>query len=239
MQKETFLKSIAHVATRNQIVKSHSVLFNTENNEILLVVKLHSPNSALVFNGATFSEIELSNVAVGRMVALQELKTTNRFVTLRKDVTTDVNYAHYFALLTLVKQKMAFTGKSEQIYTTVHTKDVVSLNMESLIKHFPDKTGKELMDAFGVITMIDLNKNEYSIMILDKTIIVKREAILNATTKNVKYIYTLSEESFKVGKDMFDKLYSGYLNTIEVAKPTPVEEVANTEVAKTKKKPVK
>ena len=204
-----------HVATKNQAIKANSALF--VNDEILLTIAVLPLKKIKVFDGKSVKIIEYNNdITVGRLVVTQEIMLRGRSMEIPKIIRTDLHFDDYFAFLALGANKLPIIGNDIKLHTALHVKDVVSINIHTLVAYFPDKTGAELSNAFGLIVGEDKENKEFEVMIFNKTIKLERDKIISTNNKNFKYIYCLNNDSKQVGTES----YLQALEAFEEVKPS-------------------
>lgn len=230
MKELSPINAITHIATRNQDVKSHSVLF--KDGEILIVIQLLPNRQALVFDGVIVRKLNLVDVTVGRITVQQMLHREGLSMSIEKPYYTDIHHDDYRPILALAKNKLEFTGKNIKLFTAIHTKNIVQVDLNKLVKIFPDKTGEQLKDAFGMVTGYNEETKLYSVMIFEKTITLKREDLINDGKRNSKSVYCLSEGSRQLGLELFNKALTDYETTVaNVVKPVKTK-TTKTKVGK-------
>ena len=176
-------------------------------------------NKLKVFDGKNIEIIDRTDdLIVGRLVVLSEIIMKGKSMDIPKEVRTNLHFDDYFAFLALAKNAQPIIGNSIEVFTVMHPKDVVSVNIEKLIKHFPDKKGSELSASVGLITNYDADTKLYSVMILNTTLELKREDLIHTNNKNVKYIYCLNTQSKQVGLDIYTNALNSFVEEKKTAK---------------------
>jgi len=193
---------LLHVAIKNQQIKANSALF--VNDEILLTIAVLPQKKIKVFDGKTIRIIDYSDsIVVGRLVVMQEITMRGRSMDIPKVIRTDLHFEDYFSFLALAANKLPIIGNDIKLNTALHIKDVVTLDIKILVKHFPDKTGGELENAIGLVVGENRETKEFDVMIFNKTISLNRDKIISTNNRNFKYIYCLNNDSKQVGLEVY------------------------------------
>lgn len=174
----------------NKMVENSAVLIN----DSVAIVETIDGDTAIAWNGREYLEIK-SNIPAHRLVIQHELVQVSNSITLRKDVTTDVDFAHFKSVLTLAVNGIPLDGVISKLFNVLRRGDSVKVDLSTLGRMFPDVTVKELKDAIGLVTNIE--KNKYHVMILNKTIVCERRQLTSLRNKNTKYVFKLTNEALE------------------------------------------
>lgn len=182
----------------NKMVENSAVLVNGS----VAIVEAINGDTATVWTGTEYLEIK-SNIPAHRLVIQHELVQVSNSITLRKDVTTDVDFAHFKSVLTLAVNGIPLDGVISKLFNVLRRGDSVKVDLGTLGKMFPDVTVKELKDAIGLVTNIE--KNKYHVMILNKTVVCERRQLTSLRNKNTKYVFKLTNEALEHANQLMER----------------------------------
>lgn len=182
----------------NKMVENSAVLVDNS----VAIVEAINGDTATVWTGTEYLEVK-SNIPAHRLVIQHELVQVSNSITLRKDVTTDVDFAHFKSVLTLAVNGIPLDGVISKLFNVLRRGDSVKVDLSTLGKMFPDVTVKELKDAIGLVTNIE--KNKYHVMILNKTIVCERRQLTSLRNKNTKYVFKLTNEALEHANELISQ----------------------------------